>query len=151
MESDRKIFLEFIEAFLDGPLRDRWSFICQKAMSRWTSLDPYEMWTKTKTGEANSHDFAGIRIEHLFDIYELDSCRTDPVSVVCFGHAKPQIYEATLTEATVGDRAPFEGLVIYDPKELAFCFTHEGDVRVFESLVRRNKRAESTGPLQRAI
>ncbi len=143
MEAGRKVFLDLIEAFLDGPLRERWSFICQKSISRWTSLDPYEMWTKTKAGEANSHDFAGTRIDQLFDMYELQACRNESVCVICFGHAQPQMYEATLTEATVGDRAPFEGLVIYDPKELAFCFTHEGDVRVFESSIRRNKRVAS--------
>jgi hypothetical protein len=136
----RQPIFDFIDSFLDGRVKERWRFICGKKMLRWSQLDPYHLWNKSDLGRASSHDFLGKNIQEIFSTYNLESLKQKKVLVMYFGHTQPALLESSLVEALTGKDSPLEGLIILDAKNLVFCFTHEGEIRVFESEIANKAR-----------
>lgn len=133
---------DFIDTFLDGEIKDRWAYVFSKKPQRWKSLDPYQLWGRSKKAEKFSEYFLGD-FSNFLNTYKLDKFASTEVLVARFGHDLPGITKSTFYQALLGNESPLEGLVLLKPKELVVCFTHEDDVRVFESLEHKSKRIHS--------
>jgi hypothetical protein len=139
MNTDTTNVLAFINAFIDGQIKNRWEYIFSKKLHRWKSLDPYQLWKSSEKAMQLSHNFEG-NINNFFIDYNLVSNSSSEVSIVRFGHDEPSITQSTFQAALIGDKSPLEGFIIFKPKDFVVCITHEDDVRVFESTQHRVNR-----------
>jgi hypothetical protein len=130
---DHQPFFDFLDRFLDGEIRERWRFIVSKGLNRWKKLDPYDLWTRSESGRKSSHLYRGEKFDSVLAEYKLEALSAKTVYVACFGHIPAAFFECALKEALLGKYCPLEGLVFVKPQELVFCFTHEGEIRVFQS------------------
>jgi hypothetical protein len=127
--SSREVFINLINNFLMGALRERW--LCFAGMKKipWENIDPYAVYVGASSNCIAAKPLNCKKITSVIDSYQLQEIKNERVWVLSTGHGAKGASRLFL-EAALSGTFPLEGFIIVHPGKLVICLGHHGDAWV---------------------